>query len=153
MFSDGPNVAAPRSGVLHENLLRSDEIVGPSNRRFGLTIAAVCGIVGAMRTLFGHRHSEWWLSAGVVIALLAMVRPAALAPFNRLWFKLGLVLYKIVNPVVMTVLFVSTIVPVGVLLRISGKDPLRLKPRPDATSYWIARERGGPGPETMKNQF
>jgi hypothetical protein len=63
------------------------------------------------------------------------------------------VLYKVVNPVVMTVLYVSTIVPIGVLMRMSGKDPLRLKPRPDAASYWIERESPQPAAEAMKNQF
>lgn len=148
-----PHGAAPPDGMLHENLVRNDEIVGPSNRRFGLTMAAACIAVGGFRALFAHAHSEWWLAAGLVIALLAAAWPDALAPFNRLWLKIGLVLYKIVNPVVMTMLFVSTIVPVGVLLRLRGQDPLRLKPRPDAASYWIEREQRGPVPEAMKNQF
>jgi Saxitoxin biosynthesis operon protein SxtJ len=148
-----PNLAAPPGGVLHENLVRTEEIVGPSNRRFGLTIGATCGVIGGVRALFGHGHSEWWLGAGLVVALFAVFWPAALAPFNQLWLEVGLLLYKIVNPVVMTVLFVSTIVPVGALLRLRGKDPLRLKPRPDAASYWIERQPPRPGPEAMKNQF
>jgi hypothetical protein len=139
--------------VLHENLVRSEEIAGPSNRRFGLTIGAACGIIGGIRALLGHSHLEWWLGAGIVIALFAIFWPAALAPLNRLWLKLGLVLHKIVNPVVMTVLFVSTIVPVGALMRLSGKDTLRLRPKPGAGSYWIEREPSGPARETMKKQF
>jgi Saxitoxin biosynthesis operon protein SxtJ len=148
-----PNHAAPTSGVLHENLVRNEDIVGPSDRRFGFTIAAACGVIGGVRALFGHSYSEWWLSAGLAVALFAVFWPTALAPLNRLWLRLGLLLYKIVNPVVMTVLFVSTIVPVGALLRLGGKDPLRLKPRPDAASYWIEREPPGPAHEAMKNQF
>lgn len=148
-----PNLATPAGGVLHENLFRSEEIVGPSNRRFGLTIGAACAVIGGVRALFGHSHSEWWLGAGLVVALFALFWPAALAPFNRLWLKLGLVLYKVVNPIVMTVLFFSTIVPVGAVLRLSGKDPLRLKPRPDAASYWIEREPPAAAPDAMKNQF
>jgi hypothetical protein len=148
-----PHIAAPPNGMLHENLVRKDEIVGPSNRRFGLTIAAASVVVGGFRALFAHGYWEWWLGAGFVIALLAVVWPDTLAPFNRFWLKLGLVLYKIVNPVVMTVLFASTIVPVGVLLRLWGQDSLRLKPRPDKASYWIERDPRGPGPKGMKNQF
>jgi hypothetical protein len=148
-----PNLAAPPGGVLHENLVRREEIVGPSNRRFGLTIGAACGVVGCVRALFAHSHPEWWLGAGLIIGLFAFFWPAALAPLNRLWLKLGLVLYKFVNPVVMTVLFVSTIVPVGALLRLRGKDQLRLKLQPDAASYWIEREPPGPEPETMTHQF
>ena len=139
--------------MLHENLVRHEEVAGPSNRRFGLTIGAACCMVGAVRALLGHGHLEWWLGAGLVVALLAMVTPAALAPFNWLWLEFGLTLHKIVNPIVMTALFVSTIVPIGVLMRLSGKDTLRLRPRPDLGSYWIEREPPGPAPETMNRQF
>jgi hypothetical protein len=66
---------------------------------------------------------------------------------------LGLVLYKIVNPIVMALLFFSTITPVGFLMRLSGKDPMRLRHDPAATSYWIAREPPGPPAESMRNQF
>ena len=139
--------------MLHENLIRSEQIVGPSNRRFGLTIGAACSIIGGIRALFAHGYWEWWLGAGLVVALFGVFWPAALAPFNRLWLKIGLVLYKVVNPIVMTVLFVSTIVPVGLLSRVRGKDPLRLRPQPDQASYWIERKPPGPAPETMNNQF
>ena len=159
MFNNGTgpedrlHLTAPPVGWLHENLVRSEEIVGPSNRRFGLTIGAVCSVIGGIRALIGHGHSEWWFGATIVVAFFAVFWPAALAPFNRFWLKLGLALHKVVNPVVMTVLFVSTIVPVGALMRLCGKDPLRLRPRPDAASYWIEREPPGPAPETMKKQF
>jgi hypothetical protein len=149
----GPDIPAPPpGGALHEDLTRAEEITGPSDRRFGLTIAAVCGVVGAIRLIFGH-GGWWWLGAGVLLALFALGAPAILAPLNRLWLKLGLVLYKVVNPVVMALIFVTTIVPVGILMWLCGKDPLRLKREPDAASYWIAREPPGPTPETMRNQF
>jgi hypothetical protein len=143
----------PPGGALHEDLTRAEEIDGPSDRRFGLTIALVCAVVGAVRLGFGHGGWLWWLGAGVLLAALALGAPVVLAPLNRLWLKLGLVLYKIVNPVVMAVIFVTTIVPVGILMRLCGKDPLRLKREPGAASYWIAREPPGPAPETMRNQF
>jgi hypothetical protein len=79
--------------------------------------------------------------------------PAALRPLNRAWMLLGLVLYKIVNPIVMALLFFSTMTPVGALMRACGKDPLRLRRDPAAASYWIAREPPGPAAETMRNQF
>src|SRR5271166_4166215 len=139
--------------MLHENLVRNEDIIGPTNRRFGVTIGGVCIFVGGVRFLFGHGHAIWWLAVGVILVLLAFVWPAALAPLNRLWLKFGLLLHKFVNPVVMTLLYVSTIVPIGVLMRLSGKDPLRLKPSPDAESYWIVRDPRRPRPEDMKNQF
>jgi hypothetical protein len=88
-----------------------------------------------------------------MVCFLAISWPALLTPFNRLWLKLGLALNKIVNPVVMTAVFVSTIVPGGVLMRLGGKDTLRLRRRPDAATYWSAREPSAPATETMQKQF
>jgi hypothetical protein len=66
--------------------------------------------------------------------------------------RLGLLLHGIVNPVIMGLLFFGTILPTGLVMRLRGKDLLRLKRDPDANSYWIARTPG-PAPETMKDQF
>ena len=74
-------------------------------------------------------------------------------PLNKAWTKLGLVLFKVVNPVVLGMIFVVTIVPIGLIMRALGKDPLRLKFDPSATSYWIERDPPGPAPETMGQQF
>jgi len=143
----------PPGGALHEDLLRDDEVVGPSNRRFGLTMAAICAVIGGVRLVFGHSYWFWWLGAGIALAILALLAPAALGPLNRAWLRLGAVLYKVVNPVVMALMFFSTIAPIGFLMRRCGQDPLRLRRDPAAASYWIAREPPGPPPETMRNQF
>ena len=125
----------------------------PRTADLGLTLGGVFIFVGLTRALFGHSHAIWWLTAGLVLVVLAAVWPAGLGPFNRLWLKFGLLLYKFVNPVVMTLLYVSTIVPIGVAMRLSGKDPLLLKPSPDAETYWIVSDPRGSRPENMKNQF
>jgi hypothetical protein len=82
-----------------------------------------------------------------------LIWPAALRPLNRLWLRFGLLLYRVVNPVVMALVFYSTMVPIGLAMRLCGKDPLRLRREPDAASYWLEREPPGPLPATMKNQF
>jgi hypothetical protein len=140
-------------GRLHEDLSRDDEIVGASDRAFGLTIAGVCGLVGAVRLALGHPLALWWLGAAGIALMIALLWPAALAPLNRMWLRLGLVLYKVVNPVAMGLVFFTTVVPTGLIMRALGKDPLRLKRDPAAASYWIARDPPGPAPDTMKNQF
>lgn len=138
---------------LHEDLARQEEVVGSSDRAFGLTIGGVCVFIGTIRLALGHNHPFWWMGAGLVLLAFGLVWPAVLAPFNRLWLRLGLLLYRVVNPIMMALLFVTTIVPIGLLLRAFGKDPLRLRRDPDAASYWLPRDPPGPLPEGMKNQF
>jgi hypothetical protein len=67
--------------------------------------------------------------------------------------RLALLLSKITNPVIMALLFVMVFAPFGILMRLLGKDLLRLKPDPAANSYWVVRTPPGPQPESMSNQF
>jgi hypothetical protein len=62
-------------------------------------------------------------------------------------------LHKVVNPIVMALMFFGAVLPTGVVMRALGKDPLRLKWQPDGNSYWIERRPPGPTPESMKDQF
>jgi hypothetical protein len=142
-----------RSANLHEDLAREDDIVGSSDRAFGLTLAAVFAVIGVVRLVLSHSYAGWWLGAAAVMLAFALAWPAALAPLNRLWLRLGLVLYKVVNPLVMGLVFFTTVMLIGLLMRALGKDPLRLRRDPAAGSYWITREPPGPEPDTMKNQF
>ena len=82
-----------------------------------------------------------------------MFAPRLLQPLNRLWFKLGLLLHHVVNPVIMALMFYGAMLPMALLLRWLGKDLLRLKREPEAQSYWIAREPPAPAPGSMSKQF
>jgi large-conductance mechanosensitive channel len=79
--------------------------------------------------------------------------PTALKPLNRMWFQFGLLLHKVVNPIVMAFVFFGAVLPTGFVMRSLGKDPMRLKYQPDANSYWIERRPPGPAPESLKDQF
>ena len=72
---------------------------------------------------------------------------------NRAWTKLGLLLFRVVNPVVMFVLFYATIVPIGLVMRALGRDPLRLRFDRGARATGSSANRRGPRPSSMKNQF
>jgi hypothetical protein len=136
----------------HESFTRDEPAVAGSDRTFGLVMAAALAVVSLLN---GWHHGRlWpWTSAVVVLFLLAAwLRPAWLHPLNLVWLKLGLVLHRIVNPIVMGLLFYGTIYPTGLIMRMRGNDLLRLKRDPSADSYWIARTPG-PAPETMKDQF
>ncbi|MCS6779626.1 MAG: hypothetical protein NZ555_07985 [Geminicoccaceae bacterium] len=144
------------AGSFHERLDSHDRIEGPSDRSFGLTVGGILVAIGLAKGLL---FSGWtWLAtlllaAGGLLILMGLVVPALLAPANRAWMALGLLLFKIVNPVVMFLIYATTVVPIGLLLRLRGKDLLRLRRDPAAASYWISREPPGPRPESMRNQF
>lgn len=140
---------------MHEDLSRTEEVKSSSDRTFGLTIACFLMVVALAPLLHAPAGPIRWWALGVAagFAGLAAVRPETLAPLNRLWLGVGLVLFKVVNPVVLGLLFYSTITPLGWIIRSLGKDPLRLRREPEVQSYWIVRTPAGPPPQSMKNQF
>jgi hypothetical protein len=139
--------------MTHEDFSRQEEVKPSSDRSFGLVVASFFLIVGFWPLLRAQPIRWWALGVAAVFALLALLWTAALAPLNRLWVKLGALLYKVVSPVVMALLFYVTVTPIALLMRLLGKDPLRLRRDPDAASYWIDRTPPEPSPESMKNQF
>jgi hypothetical protein len=137
----------------HEVFSRDEAVVAGSDRTFGLVMAGAFAAVTALN--LWHAGRLWPWTGGLAVLLLAagMLRPALLHPLNLVWLKFGLLLHRIVNPVVMALLFFGTVWPTGLVMRALGKDLLRLKRQPDADSYWIVRTPPGPLPETMKDQF
>lgn len=142
-----------QQGDTHERLADDDIVKGSSDRSFGIVFAVVFLLIGLWPLLDGGAVRWWSLAVAFVFAVLAAIRPGLLAPVNRLWLRLGLLLNRIVSPLVMALLFYLIITPLAFLMRLTGKDPLRLKYDPEVRSYWIAREPPGPSPESIKNQF
>jgi hypothetical protein len=139
--------------TLHEDFARKQEGQGSSDRAFGFVFAVFFVLVG-LSPLRAHHPVRWWafLVAGLFL-VAGTVTPALLHPLNKYWTKLGLLMGRIVSPVVTAVLFYAVVTPTALLFRIMGKDPLRLARDPEAQSYWIDRRPPGPAPETMANQF
>ena len=137
----------------HEFFSRDEKVVPGSDRSFGLVMAAALTAVTLLS--FWHAGRLWlWTSGPAALFLAAgLLRPSILHSLNLLWLKFGLLLHRVVNPIVMALLFYGTVLPTGLVLRMMGKDPLRLKREPEADSYWIVRQPPGPSPETMKDQF
>lgn len=137
----------------HEDLSRQQKVEGSSDRVFGLVFAAVFVLIGAWPLWYGAPPRWWALAVAAAFALVAAARPKLLATPNRLWTKLGLLLGGIVSPIALGVLYYLAFVPIGLAMRIAGKDPLRLKRDAAADSYWIPRQPPGPPPDSMTNQF
>lgn len=140
-----------RAGT-HERMAQS-EVARGTDRAFGFVFAVVFVIVGAWPLLRGEPVRWWGFAAAAIFLTLALVRPGALAPLNRVWLRIGLALHAVVSPVIMALVYYSTVTPIGLLLRLSGKDPLRLRFEPESPTYWIERRPPGPAPATMPRQF
>jgi len=139
--------------MAHEDLSRDQHVEGSSDRSFGLVFAVVFFMIAAWPLLHGETPSWWAFGVAAVFALVAVMRPTLLAGLNRLWVKLGILLGKLVSPIALGILFYGVFFPVGVVMRLAGKDPLRLRRDADAASYWIPRKPPGPPPDSMTNQF
>lgn len=137
----------------HENYSRHNDIKVGSERAFGLVFAVVFLIVGLWPVLGGLPPIIWALIVSGVFLVTALTVPTILRPLNMIWFKFGLLLHKIVNPLVMGLLFFLTITPMALIFKMLGKDPLNRKFDKETSSYWIVRTPPGPAPDTMKNQF
>jgi hypothetical protein len=134
----------------HESFA-TDEVNPPSERATGLVFTGVAVIVA----LLWHRDlSILWgaLSAASALVLISLVAPVLLKPLNILWLKFGLLLHRIVSPVALLALFVVVFVPVGAIMRL-WHDPLRLRRKPEASSYWICRSGSRQPVGSMINQF
>lgn len=95
----------------------------------------------------------WLVGIGVLFLVSAMVRPAILKPLNGVWFMFGNLLHKIVSPLVMGAIFFIVMTPIGLLMRLTGKDLLSLKLSRSEASYWIDQKNDETESSDMTQQF
>jgi hypothetical protein len=139
----------------HEQLARKDDTPTPSERGFGITFAVVFALLALW--LWLRKDLPSWAIASAVLGVASLaaayLAPAALRPFNRLWFKFGMLLHHVVTPLIMGLLFFLVVTPMGIVMRALGKDFLRLKRGPGVASYWVERTPETDAQTSMKNQF
>ena len=129
------------------------DVAPPSNRKFGLTIGIALLLLGLVPPLLGGHFGLWFLMPGGLFVLLALVTPKLLAVPNQIWFRFGLLLHRIVNPLVLGAVFLVAVTPIGIAMRLAGKNLLNRRYEPAAKSYWIPRDPSGPTPDSIRNQF
>lgn len=132
---------------MHENLSGDHAAEGPTDRAFGLVFAALFLGIGIWPVFSSHEVRWWAMGASGLLVCLALLLPGILTHPNQLWMKLGLALGKITSTVALTVLFFFVVTPTGILLKLFGKDPMKLRFDPSAETYWILR----PPPEGNKS--
>ncbi len=125
-----------------------------SNRSFGLLFTAIFAFVALWLMISGDKNGCFRVAAiSAAFLLISIFQPVWLQPLNSGWIKLSILLHKMTNPIVIGVIFILAILPVGLLLRLFGKDTLRLQCRTGVKSYWIERRPPGPLPNSLLRQF
>jgi len=137
----------------HERLQYVEDLQGSSDRVFGLVFGVFWSVVALAPLIKGEPIRVW---AGVLAAaflVTSLIMPTLLGPLNRLWQRFGRLLRRLTNPIVMAILFFSTVVPFGLIMRLLKRDVLRLKWEPGSVTYWIPRNPPGTRRDSMKDQF
>ena len=126
-----------------------DDIKISSNRSFGVVFFILFVLIALYPLLKGNDLRIWSLLISFGFLILGVINSRILTPLNKLWFKFGLLLGKIVSPIIMGIIFFIIVTPIGVVMRLLNKDLLNLKYN-QQNSYWIKKT----GPKSkMKNQF
>ena len=120
-----------------------------SNKSFGIVFFIVFLIISIYPMLGGDSLRVWSLAISIIFLILGLLNSKILSPLNKLWFKFGIFLGKIISPIIMGIIFFFVVTPIGYLMRLFKKDVLSLKFNGNK-SYWVKKN----GPKSkMKNQF
>ena len=126
-----------------------DDVKISSNRNFGIVFFVVFLLIALYPLTYGGEVRIWSLIISIIFLILGLLNSKILAPLNKIWFKFGILLGKIVSPLIMGIIFFLVVTPIGFIMRLFRKDVLNLKYNKNK-SYWI--EKNGPKSK-MKNQF
>ena len=129
--------------------MKNSEIKIGSNKSFGIVFFIVFLLIAIYPLINNGELRIWSLVVAIIFFILGLVNSKVLTPLNKLWFKFGLLLGKIVSPLIMGFIFFFVVTPIAFIMRIIGKDLLNLKFN-DKKTYWI--EKTDPKSK-MKNQF
>src|SRR2546423_9425325 len=111
---------------MFDDLTRDSREDGSSDRAFGLVWSAFFLVIAIGPVFFRGAIHTWSLVLSVAFGLVALIVPGLLAPLNRVWTKFGLLLHKVISPLVSGIMFFLVITPTGLVMRLFGKDLLRL---------------------------
>ena len=132
--------------------MKFSEIKLPSNRKFGFFFTFVFAIAAAY--FYYYATLGWayaFVAASSIFLLITLIKSDALLPLNKLWMRFGLLLSVIVSPIVLGIIFFGLFTPIAMLMRLRGRDELRLKFTQKA-SHWITRNEAITS-DSFKNQF
>tara|TARA_Y100000817_G_C16474432_1_gene375188 strand:- start:179 stop:562 length:384 start_codon:yes stop_codon:yes gene_type:complete len=126
-----------------------DDIKISSNRNFGIVFFVVFLLIALFPLISNGEIRIWSIITSLIFLVLGLLNSKILSPLNKLWFRFGLFLGKIISPLIMGIIFFLVVTPIALIMKLLGKDVLNLKYNTNK-SYWI--EKNGPKSK-MKNQF
>ena len=129
--------------------MNSKDIKIGSNRSFGIVFFIFFLIIAIYPIINGREINKWFFFTSIIFLILGLLNSKFLTPLNKLWFKLGIFLGKLISPLIMGIIFFLVVTPIGYIMRILRKDLLNLKFNKNR-SYW--EKKNGPKSK-MKNQF
>ena len=121
----------------------------PSNRNFGLVFSIFFLIISFYPLIFQKNLNKWALILSITFLILGLMNSNLLSPLNKVWFKFGIILGKIISPIILFLIFFLVMTPISIYLKLIKKDILKLKKNNENT-YWIPKEKSN---STMKDQF
>ena len=132
--------------------MKFSEIELPSNKKFGFFFTFIFAATAAY--FYNSDNMAWsfvFVAVSFIFLVITMIRDALLLPLNKLWMRFGFLLGMIISPLVLGVIFFGLFTPIATLMRLSGRDELRLK-LSNKPSHWISRSEPIKS-ESFKNQF
>ena len=115
-----------------------DDIKISSNRSFGIVFFIVFLLIAFYPLIYNGEIRIWSLIVSLIFLILGLINSRILTPLNKLWFKFGILLGKIISPIIMGIIFFLVVTPIGLIMRFLGKDVLNLKFNANK-SYWIEK--------------
>ena len=129
--------------------MKNNEIKISSNKSFGVVFFIVFFLFGIWPALKGNDVRYWSIFLSLIFLILGLLNSKLLSPLNRLWFKFGIILGNFIAPIIMGLVFFLVVTPIGLIMKLLGKDLINLKKNKDKT-YWIEKKEIK---TSMKNQF
>ena len=124
-----------------------------SDRSFGILFSIVFGIVGILPIADGQNPSVVFLGVSIGFLISAWIYPQSLNRLNHIWFKFGLLLSRVTNPMILGMVFFGIFVPIGLLVRYLGKNPIDLKFDQKKSTYWSTKTKKEIEASSMQDQF
>jgi len=129
---------------------KNSKVKMSSNRSFGIVFFIVFLLI-SLWPLINDENIRWWsFFISIIFLFLGLIDSKVLSPLNKIWFKFGIILGRIVSPIVMGIIFFAVVTPIGIFMRLIGKDLLGMKFSKNKKTYWINREKIK---TSMKQQF